>query len=136
MNGRGDDENGGAMAEKRILPIWTLGDPHNASRHKSVTTSSSFMVVFRLLARRHISLWQQVPTRTLPSSHTMRAHGVIPGSLRSVSSSADALSSLLRCACRYCCCWTGSARRGLPRNTDETREGTESSRLRDAKQRL
>lgn len=56
MDGRGKDEDGEAMTEMKILPIWTLGDPHNASRHKSVTTNSSFMVVFELLTRRHSSL--------------------------------------------------------------------------------
>lgn len=31
----------------RIVPIWTLGDPHRPSRHsRAATSSSSFMVVF------------------------------------------------------------------------------------------
>lgn len=52
-NGRGKEDNGGATTEMKILPIWTLGDPHKPSRHRSVTTSSSFMVVSRFLTRRH-----------------------------------------------------------------------------------
>lgn len=29
-----------------ILPIWTLGEPHSTSRHRRVSTNSSFMVGF------------------------------------------------------------------------------------------
>lgn len=64
-NGKGKYKNRGAMTEIKTLPIWTLGDPHNASRHKSVTTNSSFMVVLMLLTRRHSSLRQ----RFLPKHH-------------------------------------------------------------------
>lgn len=122
------------MTEIKLLPIWTLGDPHNASRHNNVTTNSSFMVVFRFLTRRQISLRQ----RFLPKHHLHHTLCELMASFQVRSSSADALSCLLRCACRSCCCccWTEGARRELLRNTDEARERTEDSRQPNVKQRF
>ena len=82
MKGRGENQNGGVVTEMKILPIWTLGEPHNASRHKSVTTSSSFMVVVRFLARCPQQPSVADPTKTSSLSYIIPAHGVIPGSLR------------------------------------------------------
>ncbi|KAL7404665.1 hypothetical protein ABVT39_017774 [Epinephelus coioides] len=108
------------MTEKTILPIWTLGDPHNASRHKNVTTNSSFMVVFRLLTRRHISLRSAQKRLELCRCPILCPEMRVPPPLL--------LLLLLD--------WGRAPRRGLPRNTDEAREGTESSRQLNVKLRL
>lgn len=117
----GEKKGGGRRkTEMHILPIWTLGDPHRAPRHRSVvTTNSSFMVCSGSTSRR-----QRVPTRTSSRRHSSFVQ-LASRALRMLR------PLLLRCACRYCrccCCWAECARRGSLRNTDEARGRTESSR--------
>lgn len=103
---------------EKPLPIWTLGDPHSASRHKSATTNSSFMAAAVVLARRHSSLLAAGPTDAWRGSGSELC-GWCPVLARR------------GCACR--CCWTVRARAderlGIPmRHERENREQPRAER--------
>lgn len=142
MNKRGKEEMCGAKTGMEKKKSYQSGRSEIRTAHRAIRvspqTAASWWCSQAPHASPQFSPTVAVPTKTSPPSHALRAHGVIPGSFGSVSSSADALATLLRCACCCCCCccWTECARRGLPRNTDETRGRAESSRQLSVKQRF